>query len=154
MGLMQFKLARSTDVVGAAEEASKLVHMYASGELDITRVFVEAAKSSVSYAIVSQADTVPSSIDQSVLSFFRRTPPYVEHRQNLLHGVSSVNRADVKRVLQKYIVPLFEPATSRVVVVTGPTLADDICNGVKSRLGRQTCKVVDIDTYFGEVVDT
>lgn len=55
-----------------------------------------------------------------------------DHNLQLLEQYQAVTKDDVLATLKKYILPLFSPSTSTVVVVTAPSKADLISEGLTS----------------------
>lgn len=53
-----------------------------------------------------------------------------DHNLQLLEQYQAVSKDDVLASLNKYILPIFSPTTSTVVVVTAPSKADQIAEGL------------------------
>ena len=64
---------------------------------------------------------------------------------DLLEKYQAVTKDDVLSVLKTYFLPLFDPATSIAVVVTGPVKADEIGAGLKALGFEVTERVMEID---------
>lgn len=52
------------------------------------------------------------------------------HHLKLLERYQAVTKEDVLASLKKYILPIFSPSTSTVVVVTAPSKVDQIAEGL------------------------
>jgi len=55
-----------------------------------------------------------------------------DHNLQLLEQYQAVTKDDVLASLKKYILPIFSPSTSTVVVVTAPSKVDQIAEGLTS----------------------
>lgn len=53
-----------------------------------------------------------------------------DHNLRLLEQYQAVTKADILASLKKYILPIFSPSTSTVVVVTAPSKVDQISEGL------------------------
>jgi hypothetical protein len=54
------------------------------------------------------------------------------YKFTLLKRVEAVTVADCKKMVDKYLLGLFDPKTSDIVCVSGPTVLDDIAKSFES----------------------
>jgi hypothetical protein len=67
------------------------------------------------------------------------------HQIDLLEKIQAVIKDDVLGALKTYVLPLFDPSSSIVVVVTGPVKADEIGTGLTAMGFEVTKRVMEID---------
>jgi hypothetical protein len=63
----------------------------------------------------------------------------------LLEKFQAVTKADVLASLEKYFLPLFDPASSVATVVTAPGKADDIAKGLSSHGFEVESRTLEVD---------
>ncbi|KAL3870528.1 hypothetical protein ACJMK2_038582 [Sinanodonta woodiana] len=128
-GLLYFLLAKSTHIVNAFKEARDIVKGYAKGETDFNEIELESAKSSLTFEVIEKEKTVSEASQESLLSYYRG----VSHTYNrdLLKTISKVSIADLQRVGEKYMAPLFDVSQIRCAVCCHPSKVEEISEEFK-----------------------
>jgi Zn-dependent M16 (insulinase) family peptidase len=129
--LIYFSVYRSPNAYKAFLQARNVIYQLKDKQLDIEDSAIDGAKSGVIFSIVNREDTISHAAIQSftnqVLKKVKAT-----YNRDLLTQVQETTKADLHRVLNKYLVALFEPKKSNVVVVSSPGKVDEIAEGFKS----------------------
>ncbi|EKX32663.1 hypothetical protein GUITHDRAFT_148450 [Guillardia theta CCMP2712] len=125
-GLVYFSLSRSTSPARAFSESKKLVSSFASSSTKIDAVALQNAKASVISAVVSREQTPSSTGLQAIMSALRGTGH--GHNARLLEAVAAVKEEDCMRVLNTYLLNLFDPKASNMCVTTSPSKLHEICS--------------------------
>ena len=113
-----------------------------SGEL--AEQEIHGAKSAVISSLVEAAATVEQAAQMSLLECLRGVPPGFQH--TLLASVDKVTLADVVRVLEGYIKPLFETTGTVVGITCNPSKVTEIAAEF-TELGR-TLEVVNMEEFL------
>ncbi|PKI83996.1 hypothetical protein MVES_002292 [Malassezia vespertilionis] len=109
---LHFILYRSPDSVKAFVEGGKVLGALANQEesMQIDATMLESAKSSLHYSVADSEGTVGAaameSFTDSVIKLVGKGRGHA-----LLHDANQVTLDDVQRMLTRYILPLFDPAT-------------------------------------------
>lgn len=128
-GLLYFILARSTHIANAYKEGSDIVSGYVSGDMPFTDVGLETAKSSLTFEIIEEEKTVGDVSEQSLLSYYRDVTQ--TYNKDLLKKISAVTVSDLKRVGDKYIMPIFKSNQIRRAVCCNPSKVDEVVASFK-----------------------
>eukprot|EP00455_Lapot_gusevi_P047984 TRINITY_DN6579_c0_g1_i20.p1 TRINITY_DN6579_c0_g1~~TRINITY_DN6579_c0_g1_i20.p1 ORF type:complete len:207 (+),score=66.62 TRINITY_DN6579_c0_g1_i20:193-813(+) len=125
-GLMYFGLAKSSDIVAAYQEATKIVNNYANQVTPIDPLALQAAKSSLVFEVISEADTISAAAQQSFRNYLRAVP--ADHQ---LHVLAHIQQLDTDHVLQAFqeILRLFNAAQSHLVMTSNPANQEEILRG-------------------------
>ncbi|XP_071956159.1 uncharacterized protein C05D11.1-like [Antedon mediterranea] len=123
-GLLCFQLFKCTHVVNAYKQAKEIVDGYITGKTVFEDVQFEAAVSSVLYEVIEREETVASTSQESLLSYLRGTNK--DYNRNLLKRIADVKKSDLKRIGEKYIMPLFDTNLSRCAVCCQSSKVDEI----------------------------
>ena len=91
----------------------------------IDGVALQNAKASVISAVVSREQTPSSTGLQAIMSALRGTGH--GHNARLLEAVDAVKEEDCMRVLNTYLLNLFDPKTSNMCVTTSPSKLQEVC---------------------------
>jgi len=106
------------------------VRELADEKMPIEETSLDAAKSTLIYSYAQRTGTVGKA---ALMSFnnqvLRGVAP--DHHHQLLQRFRTVTKADVVSAIRKYVLPVFDPETSVAVVVSSPTKAEDIAEGLK-----------------------
>lgn len=130
---IHFTLFRSPNSAKAFIEGRKVIQALASesGKLEdgtvlrVDETTLESAKSSLHYSVADSEGTVGSAALESFLdAVIKRAGKGRGHR--MLAEANRVTLEDVQRCLTKYVLPLFDPATSVCAVACSPSAEDDI----------------------------
>eukprot|EP00474_Spongospora_subterranea_P004116 CRZ04574.1 hypothetical protein [Spongospora subterranea] len=129
-GLMVCTLFKATNVVAAYGEARNVVRELVSGGTSaISDVALQAARSSLSFEIVSSRDNAFSAAREHLDDSLRGLGS--DYQKCLLKKVQHVTKEELLTVLSRYVMPSFEAPHNRLVIVTGTTFVSDICTGFK-----------------------
>ena len=129
-GLVYFSLARATNLPRAYAEARALVRAFVAGERPVEAVALENAAAAVISGVVSREQTVSACGLQSLMTALRGTGP--GHNARLLRAVQAVTAGDVRRVLERYLGPLFEPMTANMCITAAAAKADEVAAGFQA----------------------
>ncbi|KAH8556354.1 Metalloenzyme, LuxS/M16 peptidase-like protein [Umbelopsis sp. PMI_123] len=129
--LVYFSIYRSPNAYKAFLQARNVIYQLKEKELDIEDSAVDGAKSGVIFSIVNREDTISHAAGQSFTNQILKQVK-ASYNRDLLAQVQSTTKDDLHRVLNKYLVALFEPEKSNVVVVSTPGKVNDIADGFKS----------------------
>jgi len=123
-GLLYFSLKKATHLALAFKEAINITKAHIDGDEEFDEVEFEAAKSSLVFEIIDEEKTVSGAAEQSILYYFRGLPN--THSKELLNLISQVEIDDLEEVGRKYLLPVFDAATSRSSTVCHPTKVEDL----------------------------
>lgn len=129
--LVYFSIYRSPNAYKAFLQARNVIYQLKEKELDIEDSAIDGAKSGVIFSIVNREDTISHAAGQSFTNQILKQVKATYNR-DLLTRVQATEKDDLYRVLNKYLVALFEPERSNVVVVSTPGKVNDIAEGFKS----------------------
>jgi Zn-dependent M16 (insulinase) family peptidase len=108
-----------------------VIYQLKDKELEIEDSAVDGAKSGVIFSIVNREDTISHAASQSFTNQILKQVKATYNR-DLLTQVQATTKEDLHRVLDQYLVALFEPEKSNVVVVSTPGKVSEIADGFKS----------------------
>ncbi|KAF8140174.1 Metalloenzyme, LuxS/M16 peptidase-like protein [Boletus edulis] len=128
-GLITFSLYRSSNSMEAFKEVKIVVSGLVDGSIELADTTLDAAKSSIVYAVTKNVATAGRA---AINSFTNQALKGLsqDHNLQLLNQYQAVTKDDVLASLKKYILPIFSPSTSTVVVVTAPSKVDQISEGL------------------------
>ncbi|KAF8560437.1 hypothetical protein OG21DRAFT_1531918 [Imleria badia] len=128
-GLITFSLYRSSNSVEAFKEVNNVVSGLVDGSIELNETTLDAAKSSIVYAVTKNVATAGRA---AINSFTNQALKGLsqDHNLQLLEQYQAVTKGDILASLKKYILPIFSPSTSTVVVVTAPSKVDQISEGL------------------------
>ncbi|KAJ2964301.1 hypothetical protein NQZ79_g838 [Umbelopsis isabellina] len=129
--LIYFSVYRSPNAYKAFLQARNVIYQLKDKQLDIEDSAIDGAKSGVIFSIVNREDTISHAAIQSFTNQILKKVKATYNR-DLLKQVQETTKADLYRVLNKYLVALFEPKKSNVVVVSSPGKVNEIAEGFKS----------------------
>ncbi|KAG2182380.1 hypothetical protein INT43_007310, partial [Umbelopsis isabellina] len=129
--LIYFSVYRSPNAYKAFLQARNVIYQLKDKQLDIEDSAIDGAKSGVIFSIVNREDTISHAAIQSFTNQILKKVKATYNR-DLLKQVQETTKADLHRVLNKYLVALFEPKQSNVVVVSSPGKVNEIAEGFKS----------------------
>lgn len=130
-GLITFIIYRSPDSFQAFNVVNTIIHELDAGTLDFEEKFLEAAKSSVVFGVIAREETASTAAAESLMNqVFRKLG--LEGNRVLLKQVKSVQKSDLRRILNKYLRQLFDIEKSSGAVSTGSLKLNDIVEGFKS----------------------
>lgn len=118
-----------------------------SGKIELDDLTIESAKSSLAYTTASRVSTIN---DAAHASFSNQVLFDVskDFGRESLERIKPIGKQHILASIKKYIVPMFDPATSIASVATGKTKADSIAE-------RFTAQGFDVERRsFGEQDDS
>ncbi|KAL3870529.1 hypothetical protein ACJMK2_038583 [Sinanodonta woodiana] len=123
-GLLYFQLSKSTHIVKAFKVARDIVTGYIKGETNFSEITLESAKGCLTFKLIEKEKTVSDVSKECLLSYLRG----VSHAYNrdLLQTISKVSIADLQRVGEKYMAPLFDVSQIRCAVCCHPSKVEEI----------------------------
>ncbi|KAH0542239.1 hypothetical protein FGG08_003361 [Glutinoglossum americanum] len=127
-GHLQFRIYRSPDAHKAFVASKKVIEDHISGDTLFDSLGLEGAVSSI---VVAFADEQVSMYSAAQMSFINQvvrdlSPNY---SSEILKRVRDIGVDDVKEVLKKVVLPVFEPKTANLVVTCAPVMLEEICDG-------------------------
>lgn len=128
-GLTSFSLYRSSNSMGAFDQAKKVVEGLCDGSIPLEVTTMDAAKSSIVYGVTK---TVSTAGRAALTSFVNQTLKGVSqnYQSEILAQTQTVTIEDVLHSIRKYFLPLFDAKQSMVVAVTAPGKVDEIAEGL------------------------
>ncbi|GLB36235.1 putative insulinase (Peptidase family M16) [Lyophyllum shimeji] len=130
-GLLSFSVYRSSNSLGAFQEAGKVVRGLVDRSIELESTTLDAAKSSIVYGVARNVSTAQRAAITSFTNQALKGVPKT-HQVDLLEKYQAVTKEDVLDALEKHLLPLFQPSSSVVVTVTAPSKAEQIAEGLKA----------------------
>ncbi|EJD03900.1 uncharacterized protein FOMMEDRAFT_19228 [Fomitiporia mediterranea MF3/22] len=129
-GLLNFSLYRTSNSLQAFREAAKVVEGLVKKTIPLEDTTVDAAKSTIVYNV---ANGVSKPGSAAITSFVNQALKNVSQNYNreLLEKYQKVTKGEILSMLEKYVLPLFDPATSVAVVVAAPGKVDNTEEGLR-----------------------
>ncbi|GES88292.1 metalloenzyme, LuxS/M16 peptidase-like protein [Rhizophagus clarus] len=127
-GHIYFDIYKSPDAFKAYEQARKAVFDLADKKIEFDKASFEGAKSGVIYSLVKKEGNIFKAATESFVVQVLKDLD-AEYNKNLIAKVQAVNIEDLYPMLTKYLVNLFKPETSNVVVISAPAKVKDIEQG-------------------------
>lgn len=121
-GFVYFSIYRSPDAFAAWSKAREIMIKLRDGEMQVSEIMVDGAKSSIVYDFVSRESTPGAAAHQSYINQILKKQSS-EYRRDLLKKIAGVTVEEMKTMLGKYLVSLFEPGKTNTVVVAGSNKA-------------------------------
>jgi len=119
---------KSPDAFKAYEQARKAVFDLADKKIEFDKAGFEGAKSGVIYNLVKKEGNISKAATESFVIQVLKDMN-AEYNRNLIAKVQDVNIEDLHPMLTKYLINLFKPETSNVVVVSAPVKVKDVEQG-------------------------
>lgn len=129
-GALVYRILRSPDAAKALAAAREQVRGYASGALEIEGFALEGA---ISEIVLDMADEQPSAAAAAEHSYTNQVLRGIgrDWSKEMLGKVRGVTAAQVREVLGRYFVPVFEPETSNVVVTCARVMEGTLVEGLR-----------------------
>lgn len=130
-GILKFVLYRSPNSYLAYSTGAEVTRKLVDGTVAIEQTTLDAAKSSLVYSI---ARSVSSPGKAALASFTNQVLKGADQDRHLqmLQKYQEVTRDQVLGALKKYVLPVFDPATSIVSAACSPSVAEKVVEGLKS----------------------
>ena len=114
---ISFSLSKCTDAIGAYKESKEIISEYASGKKVISELELDAAKSTLTYSLISQRSKKEQVIKRTWEESYY--PVDADYFPWLLNQIQHVTVADATHALTRHLVPLFD--ASALLVAVCPT---------------------------------
>ena len=124
-GLLMFKISRSPDVYKAYSAAKEQVEGCATGKFDLNKFALEGA---ISEIVLGMADEQPTMASAAEYSFANQVIRGINKRwsHRMLSQVQAVKPDQIREVMKKYMVPIFQPESSNLVVTCAQIMKDSL----------------------------
>lgn len=124
-GFIQFDVYRSPDAYKAFAASKKVIQDFASGAQPIDDIALEGAISSI---IVGFADEQPTMNSAAAVSFINQVIKGIprDWGMQFMKKARTVTKDDVKRIMSRIVLPLFEPGQTDLFVTCAPIMADKL----------------------------
>ncbi|KAF6215152.1 hypothetical protein GE061_009903 [Apolygus lucorum] len=147
-GKLYLTLYRASNVVGAYKEAKSVIEERLQDNATWDQTLFEAAKSSLIYEIVHREKCIGDVVVQSLLSYFKKVDQ--DYNRTLVSLISKVQVADLGKIAQKYVAPMFDPMASKVTVVCHPSKVEEITKGLNN-LGLKMKSYAGLEDAFAKL---
>jgi len=129
-GLLSLKIYRSPDAFRAYAAAKDQVEGYASGKYALDRFALEGAISSI---VMGFADEQPTMGSAAALGFVNQVIRGIDKEWNdrMLEKVREVGQEQIRDVLTRYFVPVFEPKSTNLVVTCAKIMEEKLVSDFK-----------------------
>lgn len=123
-GLIMFSLYRATNIYDAYKDAKTIIEAQLEDGSEFEESLLESARSSLIFEIIEREKTVGDLVQQAMLNSFKGVP--LDYNKFLVDQVVTVTVADLRRVGAKYFTTMFQPSSSKVVIVCHPDKVEAI----------------------------
>ena len=125
LGLLMFKISRSPDAYKAFTAAKQQVEGYATGKMNFDRFALEGA---ISEIVLNMADEQPTMASAAEYSFANQVIRGIskEWSHQMLSKVQAVKPEQIREVMLKYMLPVFEPESSNLVLTCAQIMKEDL----------------------------
>jgi len=143
-GLLSFQLSRSSNYLGAFEQAAKVVQGLVDGSIPFDETALDAAKSSVVFAVANGVSTPGRA---ALSSFSNQALKGVSQNYTIdqLEKYQAVTKEDVLECLQTHFLRLFDPRTSVAIVVTAPGKTEEIADALGKKGFQVDKKTIEVE---------
>ncbi|KII93562.1 hypothetical protein PLICRDRAFT_49603 [Plicaturopsis crispa FD-325 SS-3] len=128
-GLLSFSLYRSSNSLQAFQEAAKVLKGLVDGSIALDETVLDAAKSGIVFSVAKSVSTAGRAAIASFINQALKNVPQT-HSVDLLEKYQAVTKDDVLAALKTHFLPLFDASSSVAVVVTAPSKATAITEGL------------------------
>lgn len=124
-GIIVYRVGRSPDAYKALKASKEQVEGYASGRLELNKFALEGA---VSELVLDMADEQPSMAAAAEHSYSNQVIRGIsrDYSHEMLVKVQGVTPEQIRAVLRKYFLPVFEPESSNMVVTCANIMKDKL----------------------------
>ena len=124
-GSLMFRISRSPDTYKAFTAAKEQVEGYASGKLELNKFALEGA---VSEIVLGMADEQPTMVSAAVNSFANQVIRGIskDWSHQMLAKVQAVTPDQIREAMKKYMVPIFQPQSSNLVIACAQIMKDSL----------------------------
>merc|ERR1719232_321716 len=143
--LLNFTLYRCSDIVKAFEASAKILDDYVSSKSKVSLFGLESAKSSLAYGIIAKTSTrLGAAMNAWVANYCGEQ---IDYNQWLLSQIGAVTEQDVMHALTTYLIPMFDPQISNLVI-TCPTNKTEIISNYFQERGWTGLEIVPEDKLY------
>jgi len=143
--ILYFSLYKCSDIVKAFEASSQIINDYVSSKSKVSLFGLESSKSSLAYAIISKTSTrLGATMNAWAANYCGLQNDY---DQWLLSQIAAVTEHDVMQAITTYLVPLFDPQISNLVI-TCPTNKTEIISNYFQERGWKGLEIVPEDKLY------
>ncbi|KAI9775319.1 MAG: hypothetical protein M1839_001303 [Geoglossum umbratile] len=130
-GHLQFRIYRSPDAHKAFVASKQAVEDHISGATPFDPLGLEGAVSSIVVAFADEQVSMSTAAQMSFVNQVVRglSPNY---SSEILKKVRAIGVDEVKNVLKKIVLPVFESKTANLVVTCAPVMQEEICKGFEA----------------------
>lgn len=122
-GYLQYKVYRSPDASKAIDASRAAVSALATGEVPLDKHLVQGAVSGIVMAFADEQATMASAAQQNfILGVIRGLDE--GWSKEIMRKVRDVTHDQIREVMKDFIMPVFTPGKSNVVVTCGPNLTE------------------------------
>lgn len=123
-GVIVFGLYRATNLYEAFKDAKTITedHLKEGSVFEMT--LLESARSSLIFEIIEREKTVGDLVQQAMLNSFKGVP--VGHNKHLVDEIATISIDDLRRVGAKYFTTMFQPSSSKLVIVCNPDKVESV----------------------------
>ncbi|KAG8197733.1 hypothetical protein JTE90_006783 [Oedothorax gibbosus] len=141
-GMIFFVLSQSSDLVKGYEESLAIVNSHLNGTSKFESELFESATSGLVFETIERVKTVANTTGESRKAYYSNTD--MTFTQELLKKISQVTNADLDRVGEKYLKPLFDCSVSKCAVCCHPNKVDEIVKGFQ-QISRDLTKLSSLE---------
>ena len=122
-GKLVFSLYRATNLYEAYKDAKIIVEAQLESPV-FDETLLESARSSLIFEIIDGEKTVADLVNQAMMNSYKGVP--MNHNRRLLEQVATISVEELRRVGEKYFTNMFQPGTSKVVIVCHPDKVESV----------------------------
>ena len=124
-GLLTFKISRSPDAYKAFAAAKEQVEGYATGKFELNKFALEGA---ISEIVLGMADEQPTMASAASCSFANQVIRGIgkDWSHQMLSKVQAVQPEQIKAVMKKYMVPIFQPESSNLIITCAQIMKEGL----------------------------
>jgi len=127
-GLISFDVFKSPNAYLAFNEARKVIMKLAEKKMEYDVMDFEGARSSLIYSLVNHESSLVEAARNSFINQSLKNMS-ADYNKELIKKVQAVKIEELNGLLKKYLLNLFKPETSIVIVVITPNKVKDIKKG-------------------------
>lgn len=128
-GLIVFSLTKATSLAKGLRAAKAIVDEFASGKRQFDQLSIDGARSTVTFRLL-EAEATPLAAVSS--AFVERLQGTVGLQERQLRAVERVDASALQRVLQAYVVPLFDETRVVRVASTNTAKCDELAKELEA----------------------
>jgi len=123
-GVIVFGLYRATNLFDAYKDAKTITEDQLKDGSQFEETLLESARSSLIFEVIEREKTVGDLVQQAMLNSFKGVA--VDYNKFLVDQIANVTIDDLRRVGAKYFTNMFQPGSSKLVIVCHPDKVDSV----------------------------